>query len=150
MKKELAVCTFWLFFSLFFAVESYRLGLSVARRPGPGFFPFIATLGIGVIAALRLTANLRSGAPDAEESMPDESGLVGCVISGIIAYALLLDILGFLLCTFLLIAFYLKLVAARRWAVSLSFAAIVAVSAHVFFDILLKAELPRGLLSWFT
>ena len=65
-----------------------------------------------------------------------------------IAYAFLLDFLGFLLCTFLLVAFYLKVIAARRWLVTLSFATAVALTSHLFFDVLLKAELPRGLLSW--
>ena len=81
--------------------------------------------------------------------MGGELGLVACVIAGIIAYAVLLDTLGFVVCTFLLVAFYLKVIAARRWLVSLCFAAAVALTSHFFFDVLLKAELPRGLLSWF-
>src|SRR5437016_3320646 len=150
MKKEIIGCTFWLLFSFYFAVESYRLGLSMAHRPGPGFFPFIATVGIGLIAVLRLLAHVRKGSPDdsAEAQMRGELGLVAGVIAGIIAYAVLLDTLGLLVCTFLLVAFYMKVIAARRWLVSLSFAATVALAAHLFFDILLKAELPRGLLSW--
>jgi putative tricarboxylic transport membrane protein len=92
----------------------------------------------------------RKRAPDdfAEAQMRGELGLVAGVIAGIIAYAVLLDTLGFLVCTFLLVAFYMKVIAARRWLVSLSFAATVALAAHLFFDMLLKAELPRGLLSW--
>jgi len=150
MRREIIGCTFWLLLSFYFAVESYRLGLSMAHRPGPGFFPFIATLGIGLIAAWRLIALARRGAPDdsAEARMGGELGLVACVIAGIVAYAVLLDTLGFLVCTFLLVAFYLKVIAARRWLVSLSFAATVALASHLFFDVLLKAELPRGLLSW--
>ncbi len=62
------------------------------------------------------------------------------------AYAFLLDFLGFLLCTFLLGGFYLRVIAARRWPATLSFAAAVALASHFFFDVLLKAELPRGLL----
>ena len=150
MKKEIIGSTFWLLFSCYFAVESYRLGLNMAHRPGPGFFPFIATVGIGLIAAWRLIAHLRKGSPDdsAGASTRGELGLVACVIAGIIAYAVLLDTLGFFVCTFLLVTFYLKVIAARRWLVSLSFAATVALAGHLFFDTLLKAELPRGLLSW--
>ena len=150
MKREIIGCTFWLLFSFYFAIESYRLGLSMAHRPGPGFFPFIATVGIGLIAAWRLIANVRNGAPDdsADAGMRGELGLVACVIAGIIAYAVLLDTLGFLACTFMLVAFYLKVIAARRWLVSLCFAAAVALTSHFIFDVLLKAELPRGLLSW--
>jgi len=77
-----------------------------------------------------------------------EVKLVLYVIAGMTAYAFLLDLLGFLFCTFLLVAFYLKVIAARRWPVTLSFAAAVALASHFFFDVLLKAEMPRGLLSW--
>jgi putative tricarboxylic transport membrane protein len=150
MKREIIICSFWLLLSFYLSVESYRLGLSTANRPGPGFFPFIATLGIGPIAAFRLINNIRKRPPDdhSEPGMANEARLVLYVVAGMIAYALLLDSVGFLFCTFLLVAFYLRVIAARGWLVTLSFAAAVALAAHVFFDVLLKADLPRGLLSW--
>ena len=150
MKREIIIGGFWLLFSLYTSVESHRLGLSTANRPGPGFFPFLAAISIGLIAAFRLVNTFRKSPLDEnfEPASATETKLVVGVIAGMLAYALLLDLLGFLLCTFLLIAFYLKLIAARRWSVALIFAAVVALSSHLFFDVLLKAELPRGLLDW--
>ena len=150
MKREIIVCSFWLLLSCYLSVESYRLGLSTANRPGPGFFPFIATIGIGLIAAFRLIHSIRKKLPDnhSEQGVAGEARLVLCVIAGMIAYAILLEPLGFLVCTFLLVAAYLKIIAARRWLVTLSFAAAVALGSHFFFDALLKAELPRGVLGW--
>jgi putative tricarboxylic transport membrane protein len=150
VKREILICSFWLLLSLYLSVESYRLGLSTANRPGPGFFPFIAAAGIGLIAALRLVSSVRVSVPDenSELGIAGEAKLVLYVIAGMTAYAFSLDLLGFLLCTFLLVAFYLKLIAARRWSVTLIFAAVVALSSHLFFDVLLRAELPRGVLDW--
>ena len=150
MKREIITCSFWLLLSFYLSVESYRLGLSTANRPGPGFFPFIATTGMGLIAAFRLVHSIRKSSPDenAEPELTGESRLVAYVITGMMAYAFALNLLGFLFCTFLLVAFYLRVIAARGWLVTLSFAAAVALAAHVFFDVLLKADLPRGLLSW--
>ena len=150
MKREIIICSFWLLFSFYLSAESYRLGLSTANRPGPGFFPFVATVGIGLIAAFRLVNSVRKGSPDenSEVSLAGEATLVVYVIAGMMAYSLLLNFLGFLFCTFLLVAFFLKVVAARGWLVTLSFAAAVALASHVFFDVLLKAEMPTGLLSW--
>jgi putative tricarboxylic transport membrane protein len=150
VKREILICSFWLLLSLYLSVESYRLGLSTANRPGPGFFPFIAAAGIGLIAALRLVSSVRVSVPDenSELGIAGEAKLVLYVIAGMTAYAFSLDRLGFLLCTFLLVAFYLKLIAARRWSVTLIFAAVVALSSHLFFDVLLRAELPRGVLDW--
>ena len=150
MKREIVICSFWLLLSFCLSVESYRLGLSTANRPGPGFFPFIATIGIGLIAAFRLVNRIRKSLPaeNSELGLAGEGRLVVYVITGMMAYAFALNLLGFLLCTFLLVAFYLKVIAARGWLVTLSFAAAVALASHFFFDVLLKAELPRGLLSW--
>lgn len=149
MKREIIIGGFWLLLSFYLSVESYRLGLSTGNRPGPGFFPFIATIGIALIAACRLINSIRKGSPE-ENSEPDlgEVRPVFYVIAGMIAYAFLLNFLGFLFCTFLLVAFYLKVIAARNWLITLSFAAAVALTSHLFFDVLLKAELPRGLLGW--
>ena len=150
MKREIIICSFWLLLSFYLSIESYRLGLSTAHRPGPGFFPFIAAIAIGLIAALRLVNSIRKSSPDNnfESGIASETRLVLYVISGMTAYAFLLDLLGFLFCTFLLVAFYLRVIAARRWPATLSFAAAVALASHFFFDVLLKAEMPRGLLSW--
>jgi putative tricarboxylic transport membrane protein len=149
MKREIIICGFWLLLSFYLSVESYRLGLSTANRPGPGFFPFIATIGIGLTAAFRLVNSIRKSSPDenSEVVLAGEARLVAYVIAGMMAYAFLLNLLGFLLCTFLLVAFYLKVIAARGWLVTLTFAAAVALASHFFFDVLLKADLPRGLLS---
>jgi putative tricarboxylic transport membrane protein len=149
MKREIVICGFWLLLSFYLSVESYRLGLSTANRPGPGLFPFLATIGIGLIAAFRLVNSIRESSPDENSGLglAGEARLVAYVIAGMMAYAFLLNLLGFLLCTFLLVALYLKVIAARGWLVTLSFAAAVALASHVFFDVLLKADLPRGLLS---
>ena len=150
MKRETIICSFWLLFAFYLSFESYRLGLSAANRPGPGLFPFIAAAGIGLIAALPWASSVRASAPDENPAsgIAGEGRLVLYVIAGMAAYVFLLDLLCFLLCTFLLVAFYLKVIAARRWPVTLTFAAAVAVASHVFFDVLLKAELPRGMLDW--
>jgi hypothetical protein len=147
VKREIIVSSFWLTFAFFLGVESYRLGLSTANRPGPGFFPFVAAAGMGLLAIFRLAGSTRKSlTDDLELGFANDAGLVLYVIAGMIAYAFLLDLLGFPLCTFLLIAFYLKVIAARSWGAALSYAAVVALASHAFFDLLLRAELPRGVL----
>ena len=148
MRKEIVLSGFWLLLSLYLALESYGLGLSTGNRPGPGFFPFAAAAAIGVLAGFRLLKNLREP-PETEASVNGEAHLVVAVIGGMAAYVFLLEILGFLLCTFLLVAFYLTAIAARPWRVSAGFAVAVALACHIFFDVLLNAQLPRGLLNWF-
>jgi hypothetical protein len=84
MKREIIICSFWLLLSFYLSVESYRLGLSTANRPGPGFFPFIATIGIGLIAAFRLVNSIRKSLPDENSKLglAGEARLVVYVIAG--------------------------------------------------------------------
>ena len=150
MKRESIICGFWLLLSIYLSVESYRFGFSTANRPGPGFFPFIAAGGIGVIAALRLIGSVRAGVSteNSHLGIAGEAKLVLYVVAGMTGYAFLLEPLGFFLCTLLLVAFYLKVIAGRGWPVTLIFASAVALTSHIFFDVLLRAELPRGVLDW--
>jgi putative tricarboxylic transport membrane protein len=151
VKKETIIAGFWLVFSLYIAIESHRLGLSTGNRPGPGFFPFGAATAIGVIAGFRLVKNFRrdSTVKISESIGSGEVRLVLAVIAGMALYAYSLDVLGYILCTFLLVAFYLRVVADRSWRVTVSFAAAVALGSHLFFAELLNAGLPRGMLGWF-
>ena len=150
MKTDSIIACFWLLLSLYLAYASYQLGLGSAGRPGAGLFPFGAALAIGVIAIFRLIGV----GPAQPETMLATSTLEGkkiiAVIAGMLAYAVMLDDVGFAICTFLLLAFYLKFVAAQPWQKSLVFAAVTALGAHLFFDVLLRAQLPRGLLAFLT
>ena len=150
MKKENLASGFWLLLALYLAVESYRLGLSAGNRPGPGFFPFGAAVAIAIIAFFRFLKHVRQNAAldSSESAARSEARLVVYVIAGMFAYALLFDVLGFFLCTFFLVGFYLKGVAVRSWLVSLSFAIAVALVSHLFFEVLLNAPLPRGMMDW--
>jgi putative tricarboxylic transport membrane protein len=146
MKRELVISGVWLLLSCYGSIASYKLGLGAGGRPGPGFFPFGAALAIGVIALVRLLRAQREAASAAFATTASEWRRIACVIGGMLAYALLLDVLGFSICTFLLLAFYLQIVALQRWTLSLGFALAVALASHLFFDLLLNAQLPRGIL----
>jgi hypothetical protein len=107
VRKEIVLSGFWLVLSLYLVIESHRLGLSTGNRPGPGFFPFGAAAAIGILAGFRLVKNSRrrSAAEVSESAGNGETHLVLAVIAGMVVYVFLLDVLGFLLCTFLLVAF---------------------------------------------
>ena len=147
MKKATVISCFWLLLSIYVAYTSYQLGLGGGGRPGAGFFPFGTALAIGVIALLRLIGVNQDAAETKIAMTKDEWKKIIYVVAGMLAYALLLDPLGFALCTFLLLAFYLKFVAAQPWRLSFGFAVVSALGAHIFFDVLLRAQLPRGLLA---
>jgi putative tricarboxylic transport membrane protein len=147
MKRQSIIAIFWLLLAFYVAYASYQLGLGSGGKPGAGFFPFGTALAIGAIALLRLVGVNREAVEAMRATSAGEWRKIIYVVAGMLAYALLLDSLGFAISTFLLLAFYLKCVAAQAWRLSVSFAVIAALSAHLFFDVLLHAQLPRGLLA---
>jgi len=149
MNRELAISAFWLLLAGYLVFAADKLGLGAVGRPGPGFFPFGAAIAIGAIASLRWLRTRSQKPSIILATSESEWRKIACVIFGMAAYALLLEPLGFALCTFLLMLFYLKVIALQRWQLSLGFALAVALLAHLFFDLLLNAQLPRGILMSF-
>lgn len=147
MKRQSIIAIFWLLLSFYVAYTSYQFGLGTGGKPGAGFFPFGTAVAIGIIALLRLIGVNRDAAETKNATTAQEWQKIIYVVAGMLAFALLLDSLGFAISTFLLLAFYLKCVAAQAWRLSVSFAVLAALSAHLFFDVLLHAQLPRGLLA---
>ena len=150
MKKEFLAAGFWLLFSAYASVEALRLRLGSGNKPGPGFFPFGAAIAVGIIALSRLV-KARGEAPStnmAGGSAASETKKILCAVGGLVAYALFLESLGFLLCTFILIALFLKAVAGRSWLSTLSFALSVTLTAHLIFNVALRAQLPSGVLTF--
>jgi len=149
MNRELAISAFWLLLAGYLVFAADKLGLGAVGRPGPGFFPFGAAIAVGAIASLRWLRTRSQKPSIILATSESEWRKIACVIFGMAAYALLLEPLGFALCTFLLMLFYLKVIALQRWQLSLGFALAVALLAHLFFDLLLNAQLPRGILMSF-
>jgi putative tricarboxylic transport membrane protein len=149
VKRELCISAAWLLLAFYFAAAATKLGLGAGGRPGPGFFPFGSACLIGIIALFRLLNAHRTKPSAILVTSANEWRKIACVIFGMLVFGLLLESLGFALCTFLLMAFYLAIVAAQNWRVSLGFAFAVAILSHLFFDTLLHAQLPRGILGAF-
>jgi putative tricarboxylic transport membrane protein len=150
MKKEFLAAGFWLLFSAYASVEALRLGLGSGNKPGPGVFPFGAAIAIGIIA-LWLLLKSRGETPSTNMAggfATKETNKILWAVGGLVAYALLLESLGFLLCTFILIALFLKAVAGRSWLMTLSFALSVTLTAHLIFNLALRAQLPSGVLTF--
>jgi hypothetical protein len=149
MKKDVLSSLFLLLFGIFFTVESFRFGLGEWGRPGPGYFPFGAGLLFGIISLSVLVRTLqKTSSSETPNELSDRfywQNIV-LVVVGLLAYALLLRKIGFALCTFGLVVFCIRLVARQGWLNSIMTGLVVALLFHVFFNVLLNAQLPNGLL----
>jgi putative tricarboxylic transport membrane protein len=144
--RERITFVFWLVLSLYFCIESYRLGLGSVNAPGPGFFPFWASLLVGLLAVVLVLQERR------KKLLADVAPLFkGKNLRNIIyaylflfGYAGLLDKIGVFLCTLLFIGFCLKVLGAKKWKIVIWFSLSGAVFAYMVFNYWLAIPFPKG------
>jgi len=137
-------------FSIFILVESYGLNLGSWRMPGPGYFPFGAGLLLGIVSLIELIKTLRkpiSGPIDTGSEPLRWQNIILTLVS-LVGYALLLNRLGFILCTFFFVVFLRWTMTSRRWWNTLVVALSASLGLHLVFNLLLNAQLPRGIFSF--
>jgi putative tricarboxylic transport membrane protein len=125
--------------------ESAKLPLGTVRNPGQGFFPWWISLVI-VLLAVVLLAQALTSRPSTNRQAPGRIAKVTALLLVLAAYTFLLDLLGYLICTFFLVLFMLRATDPHRWSVALSMALLTAVGSYVVFAVWLSVPLPRGLL----
>jgi putative tricarboxylic transport membrane protein len=143
VRRDVVVATLALALGAAAIFESAKLPLGTVRNPGEGFFPWWTSVVIVLLALVLLTQALTSR-PSANQQAPGRITKVAALLLVLAAYIFLLDSLGYLLCTFLLVLFMLRATDAQRWPVALSMALLTALGSYVVFAIWLSVPLPRG------
>jgi len=122
--------------------KAHALRLGTLTSPGPGFFPFWLSLGLGVTAlALLVTDRSRIDAPGAVRP-----AIV--ITAALAAYGLLLEPLGLVLTTVAFLAFLWRVVDGRSTARAVAGAAVATAATWLLFDAVLRVRFPRGVLGF--
>jgi putative tricarboxylic transport membrane protein len=152
MRKKVDFYTglFWVLFSLVTCIEAYRLKLGDIHQPGLGFFPFWTGIIMGILSLLVLFQSIRE--KETKDSMvqyePFGSWNIIAVLAVLTAFFLSLEKVGFLINTFLFIGIMLKLVYFQSWRTTILGALGTAIAAQLLFNVLLKAQIPSGILGF--
>lgn len=135
-------------FAIAISIQSYKLGLGTSKNPGPGFFPMVSGITVGLLSFPIFIKAVLTSEKELILFWPDKKAIkkIILVTLTLVTYAIALEYLGFLLCTFLSMLFLLKVVAAPKWFSAIFFAIITSLSSYVIFEIFLKSQLPRGIL----
>jgi putative tricarboxylic transport membrane protein len=150
MKKyEIIPVIFWTGLSIFMMVLSIRLGLGKFHTPGPGLMPFI--LGILLLIAcfyLSIAAFFKlGGKKEISKEKPGRIDFVkiGLVLFSLFVYALLLEKVGYLITTFLLLIILFRTAGFKRWG-SVLIASALAVFLTYFVFTSFGLRFPEGIL----
>jgi len=132
--------------SVFFCIESWRLGLGNLRDPGSGFLPFGASLAVGVLSGILFLKERgkqidKSSQPVRQAIKAQNSILIVCVL---LIYPFLLSKLGYFVSTFLFVLFCVKIVGAQKWRIVLLISIVTAIIAYLFFVVWLDVRTPEG------
>ena len=126
------------------AVFSWQLDLGKWRIPGPGAWPFLLAITIFLIGgwlAFRPQPQIQ-GAPISTPRW----GKWAMALGSLFGYVFILEPLGYIVATLLLLLVQLRWVEDRSWTTSLLTAALAAVISFLIFGLWLKVLLPPGII----
>lgn len=151
MKKlDIASGLFWLMAAVYVCLHSMKLGFGTIRNPGAGFLFFWAGVALGIFSVIVLASALvEKGKGPQGQKGPFENVhwfKTVLIIASLVVYAAVMEWLGFLISTVLLIGFLLRTIETKKWFVVASVALASAFLSYVLFEILIHARLPKGFL----
>ena len=130
--------------------EAFNLELGTPRNPGSGFMIFGAAAALGLFAMRQFVVSLLAvGRPKVSATDPVHWGRIVCVVLAVLSYILLLEPVGYLLCTFLLLTFLFQILEPGYWVTRTVGAVFTSALTYAIFAKALKLSLPKGLITFF-
>jgi putative tricarboxylic transport membrane protein len=134
------------------AAGAIRLGVGSVDKPGAGFiFLWLAVILAG-LAVIDLVNNIIKNDRKSAIQKPLWKGFrwgkVILVLAGVGVYAIVLDILGFIVSTFLVLLFLFKVVEPFKWRDAIIGSVLTIAVVYAVFGIWLKVPFPSGILGY--
>jgi len=148
MSKEAGSSLVWLGMAVLICIGSLRLSLGTFQNPGPGFFPFLAGLVLGGLAAATYFQARRSAssAKETKRLWTTPGGVKKVVLTtvALLVYAIGMVYLGFLISTFIFFVFLLRTIEPQRWGLVIIESLLASGLSYLVFEVWLRAQLPGG------
>jgi putative tricarboxylic transport membrane protein len=139
-----------LIISAFICWESSRMPYGSIHNPGAGLFPF--WLGVilgGMSIGLIMKTTLEKDRGKRMRDLLSEKirwGKILALLIALVLYGYGMDLLGFLIITFLFMAFLLRFIDPQSWKSVIIWALGGSIGCYLIFDVWLKLRLPKGFL----
>ena len=135
-------------FAGYILFESTRLRIGSFRVPQTGFFPRVLGFLLVLLTLIELLRALRQPeSANASAKIASEGWFrIGAILATMIGFALVLERLGFLLATFILMVLLLRAIEAPRWSKVIIVALVTSLLSYGLFAWLLGVPLPAGVL----
>lgn len=148
-RAEQIICLLWIALAIWVCVGSWWIKLGTLSEPAPGFLPFGTGALLGILAISHLIQVTRQHPKKMEVELPWvnvnwEKGVY--VVFALFAYTLLLQKLGYLIDTFLLMIFLFRVLERKKWWVVLLGSLLIIGVSYLVFKVWLMVQFPRGFL----
>lgn len=152
MNAERVASLFWFVVGISAAYGGFGLGLGTTGEPGSGFLTFVAGIFVSMMALIIYVQSYRMSVENQVELADLWRGLkwhrTVVIILMIIAFILLFEVIGFLICSFILLVAIMKGLEGLGWKISLLIPSVTVLITYLLFTIILKTALPVGVLGF--
>jgi len=151
-KRDIIPALIWIIIGLVVMIVSYQMSLGTLHTPGPGMLPFIlgsllVILSLSIsIKSLTLFKKTSSGNSEAGIWAEIEFKNILIIVVSLVAYALMLEKIGFLITAFLFLFVLFSVFDSRRWIFALGASLLTVSVTYTLFVLALQVELPSGIL----
>ena len=150
MIAEKAGSIFWVLVGLFFSLNAYKIGLGEFREPGPGFIFFLGGAILSLLSIINLIKAFLRKEKISNSQINLWKGLnwakPALILITFFGCVYFIQLLGFWLASFLLIAIAFKIVEPLNWWIAISAALLTIFLAYFVFEIWLNVPFPKGIL----
>ena len=143
---------FGFLFGVFIIRDGVRLDIGGFHQPEPGLFVLLGGVFLAIFSALILLQSIlaKTITTDSETRGGIENPwVIVFIFMGLVIYVLIFEWLGFIITTFLLVTFLLRLLEQKKWWNILLTAGVITLSTFIIFNVFLKSGLPKGILGVF-
>jgi putative tricarboxylic transport membrane protein len=129
-------------------LEAKKLPFGTLGSPNMGFFPLILGTLLAILSVILFgQATKEKGEGSILTGVTSGSWKkIGLAAVALFAFAFLFEFLGYMISTFLLIAFLSLAIGSQKWWLAILAAFISSVVSYLIFGLLLGASLPAGIL----
>jgi hypothetical protein len=148
VKNEWTINLAMLLMCLLFIIGSVQAGFGSFHKPGPGFLPFFASIGLCLFAGFLLFNGFlrcRKEDPNKEEPFFGASFFnVAILVIAMVSYLFVLPQLGFSVSTFFLLVVFFKAGGFHKWSLVVISSLLAVSTIYIIFCYLLGIRFPGG------
>jgi putative tricarboxylic transport membrane protein len=129
-------------------VETLKMPIGNLKSPQAGFFPLILAIFLGIFAIILLILTIKDRIKERIAPWAKAGGMrpLCLTLVALVIFGFVFEDLGYLASTFVLLMFLVRYIGRFKWQVVIVFAIVCTLVSYVLFGILLKSQLPLGIL----